>query len=142
MALEDEISEPEGEPNDTRIQFRLGSVLSRINDGLSKRRIATMDPATVTTRAQIKNRLRLIIKIILKNEIQNDPAARGYAGKTNAEIAALLNDPYVTVTQIPDGRGGFVNINISQTPRVCLLLDKIPHAPNFIRPELIPEILA
>lgn len=142
MALEDEINEPEGEPNDARIQFRIGTVLSRINDNLSRRGIPTLDPAAVLTRAQIKNRLRLIIKALLKAEIEGDPAARGYAGKTNAQIAQLLNDPYVTVVQVPDGQGGFVAVNIPQTPRVCAVLNKIPHAPNAIRPALIPEILA
>ncbi len=33
------------------------------------------------------------LKTILLNEINNDPESLGYAGKTNAEIAAIMNTP-------------------------------------------------
>lgn len=142
MPLEDEISEAEGEPGEARIRFRKGTVLDRINDNLIRRGVPALDPAAVLTRAQIKNRIRLIIKALLKAEIEGDPAARGYAGKTNAQIAQLLNEPYTTAVQVPDGQGGFVTANIPQTPRVCVVLLKIPFAPNAVRPAWIPEILA
>jgi len=35
-----------------------------------------------------------VIKDLIKAEIENDPYGRGYAGKTSAEIAALLNSPF------------------------------------------------
>lgn len=36
---------------------------------------------------------------VLKDEIQNDPVKRGYAGKSSQEIADLLNSEYETTTE-------------------------------------------
>jgi hypothetical protein len=63
------------------------------------------------------NRSAILAKI--RSEIDNDPAAVGYAGNTDAEITTLLNaNQYVDETAVP--------------PRINTILIGVPFAPNIV----------
>jgi hypothetical protein len=62
------------------------------------------------------------LKLLVKAEIQNDPDNRGYAGKTNAEIMAILNAPY-TVQQ---------TVDVFKVAPINRIFEQIAHAPNAI----------
>lgn len=38
--------------------------------------------------------VRAVVLAAIKDEVQTDPLGRGYAGKTNAQIAALLSNSF------------------------------------------------
>lgn len=141
MALVDELTDAEDEPQE-RNPLRGGvPFLDRLNDALIRRGIAPMDIANQDTKAKVKLRLRLIAKAIIKNEIQTDPMGRGYNGKTDAQIADLLNTAFTVVRMVPDGLGGNVAVNDAYPPRLCTILAGIPYAPNRIPPGIIAEIM-
>lgn len=69
-----------------------------------------------STLAKEAGKLLTQIKTAVKAEIQNDPAGRGYAGKTNAQKFALLTAEYDPL--LP--------------PRLHTVLVGIPYAPNAV----------
>ena len=58
--------------------------------------------------------LRSQVLAIIKAEITNDPENRGYAGKTNAQIALLLNEPYTVDTIVKVQRAARINVILNQ----------------------------
>lgn len=58
----------------------------------------------------------------LKQEIADDPAGMGYAGKTDTEIATLMNSDYQRQRTVTD----------SHPPRVTQVLAGIEGTPNII----------
>lgn len=74
-------------------------------------------------------KLNKTIKEIIKKEIKNDPTNRGYAGKTPAEIANLLNVNYKIIREE------------NYLPRIFEILIGVPFAPNIITAEQIAQIL-
>jgi hypothetical protein len=71
-------------------------------------------------------------------ELANDPAGRGYAGKTRPQRAALLNETYLGPVQVPSvdpsGMPTTVTIMERQPPRIAQVLAGIPFAPNAVEP--------
>ena len=108
----------------------------------------------------------------IKTEIETDPEGVGYAGKTNAEIADLLNNSYQkqegtkqvqtgTAYEIAKDKDGNPLLNqdgtsivvkvpimeeqpniVTKDARVITLLMNIPYAPNAITETLVQEALA
>ncbi len=68
-------------------------VYRRLSDDLE----AVGEPALPAnaTAAQARQAIAVAIGKALKAEIDNDPEARGYAGKTDQEIADLMNGPFL-----------------------------------------------
>ena len=60
--------------------------------------------------------------LALKTEIQSDPRSVGYAGKSDAQIAALLNDPHVRQ----------VTITVSAPPPINRILSGLAGQPNLV----------
>jgi len=63
-----------------------------------------------------------IIKELIRAEIENDPFNRGYAGKTNQEIADLLNTPFEVE---------IVTKEFHVAP-ISRILEKTAEAPNHV----------
>ena len=59
---------------------------------------------------------------LMKEEISKDPEKRGYAGKTDEEVQALLNEAYVKQ----------IVTEVIQTPRISAILAGIPNTENVI----------
>lgn len=72
--------------------------------------------------------LAKLVKKRIKQEINNDPATVGYAGKTPDEQAALLFAPVVVNGIVVGTRYGIV-------------MENVPFAPNTIDAALVTEIL-
>jgi hypothetical protein len=64
------------------------------------------------------------MQAVLKAEVANDPCGRGYAGKSAADIAALLNANYTVPGPV-----------ITMPPRINLIMTGQPGAPNAITPD-------
>ena len=58
----------------------------------------------------------------IKEEIEKDPMKRGYAGKSEVEIAALMNEPFTTEEVV----------TIQHEPRVMTIVNALPGAANII----------
>lgn len=92
-----------------------------------------------------------VIKQAIMNEITNDPEKMGYAGKKNAEILSLLNNPIkteVTSTEeyIKDLKTNAVTMkNFTRTTykdsRLSRILSGIPYAPNTITDKDLTSVL-
>jgi hypothetical protein len=54
-----------------------------------------------STPTEIRQQIEAVCLRLLKTEIASDPMVRGYAGKTAAQIATLLNEPYTKVVATP-----------------------------------------
>lgn len=72
------------------------------------------------------------MKEAIRNEIKNDPAKKGYAGKTSTQIAALLNESY---TEREKGH------DYPPVPRVSAIFAGIQFAPNVVDEALVQEAL-
>ena len=62
------------------------------------------------------------ILAIIKDEIAKDPEGRGYAGKTDAEIMTLLNEPYTVQTVV----------DTVKTARISAILAGVPNTENVV----------
>lgn len=79
---------------------------------------------------------------MLMEEIQNDPEGKGYKGKTAAEIAALINEPYevdgVPYVQESRIKGGLeleartITPKETRPPRIHTIWLGVPHVPNVV----------
>ena len=58
----------------------------------------------------------------IKDEINNDPANRGYAGKTDKEIADLINAPIIVQTVV----------ETTEPSRFLAILSGVPFGPNTV----------
>lgn len=67
----------------------------------------------------------------IRDEIEKDPEKRGYSGKTNQQIANLLNKPY------------YKDVVIQQEypPRLYTILYTIPSVPNIVIASDIESLL-
>lgn len=65
----------------------------------------------------------------IKEEIENDPMKRGYAGKSEEEIVALMNAPFTTIE----------TVEVQHEPRVMTVVNAIPYAQNTIKKEDVKE---
>lgn len=62
----------------------------------------------------------------IKAELNTDPTGRGYAGKTDAEITAMLNEPYeveVVRTELRPARINQILLGVANTPNVIKTAD-------------------
>ena len=62
----------------------------------------------------------------IKEELDNDPAGRGYAGKTNTQIKDLLNEPYTTDRVVQDFHPARIHeilIGVAETPNIVAVTD-------------------
>ena len=65
--------------------------------------------------------LKTIIEKAIKKEITEDPEGRGYVGKTDAEVADLLNISYlvpVTSFQEKPSRINQILLGVANTPNI------------------------
>lgn len=63
---------------------------------------------------------------LLASELSEDPAGRGYVGKTAEEIATLLNDPY------SGPREDLPEVNEFKQARISVIWAGVPHVPNAV----------
>jgi hypothetical protein len=66
-----------------------------------------------------------IIAQRIKEEIENDPYKRGYAGKSDDEIAKLMNEPFFTEKTVQE----------YCMPRITEIINAIPSAANTVEKE-------
>jgi hypothetical protein len=99
-------------------QQRDSRTVAGVNREMKRLALAQLDDAA--TLDDVRDHVVTICKNVLKAEIAADPAGRGYAGKTDAEAAALASDAY----QDADGN--------PQTARIAAIFMGIPYAPNAI----------
>jgi hypothetical protein len=85
---------------------------------------ADLPAAQYPTIDDLRAHIEAVCLARLKAEIANDPAGRGYAGKTDAETAALVSEGY-TVNNA-DGDPVF------QIARGAVIFMGIPYAPNAV----------
>jgi len=67
----------------------------------------------------------------IKTEVENDPERRGYNGKTEAEIAGLLNETYDETIEVQQPK----------TARINQVLSGIAFTPNRITSADVNEAL-
>ena len=59
---------------------------------------------------------------LMKEEILNDPYSLGYSGKTDTEIAKLMNEPFTKQ----------VTVDEYHSPRITEIINAVPNLPNVI----------
>ncbi|GEM_PF-4687337 len=74
--------------------------------------------------------MKLVDEIMqrIKDEVSDDPAGRGYDGKTDSEIMSLLNEPYeveLIVKEIRPARIHEILIGIASSPNVIKVEDVV-----------------
>lgn len=94
-------------------------------------------PPRVDTRAELRAAIRLVCRQRLRDELQNDPMGLGYAGKTDAEVAALLNNPWIE--QIPANPGPGT-VAITRPPRIFQIWLGVAFAPNAVDENDVAEL--
>lgn len=100
------------------------------------------------TSATVADDSKKLILQAIKKEIQTDPENRGYTGKTPSQIASLLLAEYKVKTgtqsyTLADRNGSPIlkngqpqvevtDIFDTRTPRIAVILQGIPFAPNLV----------
>lgn len=65
--------------------------------------------------------------LAIAEEIEKDPTGRGYAGKSDEEQAALLNEPW------------YEYVPVQMTPRIAVVIASIPFTPNAVKVEEVTD---
>lgn len=92
-------------------------------------RLGIILPPRIDTRAELRAAIRIVCRQRLRYELQNDPQGLGYAGKTDAEIAALLNNPWIEQIPAIPGPG---TVPVTRPPRIFQIWLGIAYAPNAV----------
>lgn len=146
MAFRDKLKNTP-EPGAKKLVRRVGIIaqvdaVSEINRGIKRIRrgkgLGEADPKKLRNKRGLQDELANVAAEALKEEIDNDPKALGYAGKSDEQIADLLNNPWVESISVPEAPGG--KVDLQRPPRINQIWRGVPYCPNTVDAADVAEL--
>jgi len=110
--------------------------LQRIRESIKRARKVDL-PGRIDNQRELAQALMDVAAAAVKDEITNDPMGLGYAGKSDQEIADLLNGPWILQVPAVPGPG---TVDVPQPARIFQIWLGLPYCPNAVDAADVAEL--